>query len=199
MYLKHIYTTILLSMNIFGAKKKKLVERNVFWSSLFTIHTFIYLLQSARRSTQALYCSTKHVSECCYMIELSHYSLFHLLLYVINYNLGEWLSWLGMLPLISSCGVQFPQFFEKHLLGSTPTLLTITGGLAGCARKSGLPLEAVRHLPRWSEFPLIFWLRRSPFAKDGRGLTCTNKTREANGLLVGRLCYEIPHVTPAWS
>jgi hypothetical protein len=34
----------------------------------------------------------------------------------------------------------FSQFFEKQLLGSTPTLLsTVLHGLAWCARNSGLP------------------------------------------------------------
>jgi hypothetical protein len=42
------------------------------------------------------------------------------------------------LPLIWGCEVRFPQFFEKQLLGSTPTLLTTSHSLAWCARNSGL-------------------------------------------------------------
>ena len=58
-------------------------------------------------------------------------------------------------------------FFEKQLLGSTPTLLTVLCGLAWCA---------VCRRPRWSEFPLMLRLSQSPFAKDGWGLTNNNKT-----------------------
>jgi hypothetical protein len=90
-----------------------------------------------------------------------------------------------------SCEVRFPNFFEKQLLGSTPTLLTVPHGLAGCARNSGLlpPPPAARSLCRLLrrlEFPLTLRQRQPPFAKGGWGLTSyASKTREAQVLSAG--------------
>ncbi len=113
----------------------------------------------------------------CYLYELANYLLV---------EIEEWLSWLGTLPLIWRCVVRFPQFFEKQLLGSTPTLLTVPRSVAWwCARRSRFPhVQAVCRLPRWSEFSLTLRLRQSSFAKeDDWWLTYTNKAREAHGLL----------------
>ena len=65
-----------------------------------------------------------------------------------------------------------------------------------CKEKWVSPLQEVCRLPRQSEFPLTLWLRKSPFAEDGWGLTYAHKTREAHRLVVCRPCYEIPRVTP---
>ena len=85
-------------------------------------------------------------------------------------------------------GFDSRNFFEKQLLGSTPTLLTIPHSLALCARNIG-------RLPRQLEFPLTLQqLRQSPFAKGSWGLTYVNKTREAKVLLAGstlNTCLEI--------
>ena len=112
----------------------------------------------------------------------------------------EWLSWLSMLPLIWSCVVRLPQiFWESIVVGfDSDTLHHPAQSCLVCKEKGLAPLQAVCRLPpRGFQFPLMLQLRQSPFAKDGWRLTYANKTREAHRV-VGRLCYEISHVTP-WS
>ena len=89
------------------------------------------------------------------------------------------------------------KFVETQLLGLTRshTPHCPRQSCLVCKEKWVALLQPLCGLPRRSEFPLTLWLRQSTFAKDGWGLTCTNKSREAHRL-VGRPCYEIPRVTP---
>ena len=103
--------------------------------------------------------------------------------------------------------VRFPQFFEKQLLSSTTTLLTVLHSHAWCARNNGTPYK---QLPRQSEFLLTPKLRWSHFEKGGWGLTYTNKTREAHVLLAVcpmkdmsrnrgiRMCYKTYYTIHTW-
>ena len=92
----------------------------------------------------------------------------------------------GLARCLGSEVVRFDsrKFFEQQLLGSTPTLLSVLHGLAcWCARNVGLPpTSSLCRLSRRSEFPLPLWLRLSPFAKGGWGVTYANKAREAQVL-----------------
>ena len=72
-------------------------------------------------------------------------------------QVGEWLSWLGMLPLIWSCVVQFPQLFWETIVGfDSHTPHCPAQSCLVCKEEEWVAsLQAVCHLPRWSEFPSV--------------------------------------------
>ena len=57
------------------------------------------------------------------------------------------------------CGTIPAIFFEKELLSSTPTFLTIRVVLPAKQGKVGSPIQAVLLFSRQSEFQLTLWLR----------------------------------------